>query len=432
MSGSLELQLLGQLEISADGQSLLAQLSAKSAAILCLLICTEEKKLTRAKLSSMLWGDSFETASYNLRYNLWNIRKVIPRDRNGQELILSDKEFCWRNPAYSVYCDLLEVRRLKEQAKRQAALSERIELLKKLRALLSGEFMEQFYIRSSDEFNEWVLFERAACQRLTLQVLHGLYTCCLKAEDAQTAAEALAAELAENPYDEELHFQMMELYLQMGQRPLAIRQYQECEAVLRRELNIMPQKKLRQLYVKLQEEAEPSDAQAKQHRKEGSRAHAVFVDLARQPLPEIPYLAVSEFLNGVAAGCGKEVLAGVSPVYLRDLSLLQPSLLQLSLCAGERAANAEWTEAGKTSPEQWFANEAPTERECGRLCCNSQILNVRLLQSLRHALAQLAKRCEISVRLPEGKAIDKESALWFSYLQECGALCVVCGAESSS
>ena len=45
--------------------------------------------------------------------------------------------------------------------------------------------MEEFYIRDSGEFNDWLLFERTRYQKLSLQVLEQLY-------EAYTAAGDLA------------------------------------------------------------------------------------------------------------------------------------------------------------------------------------------------------------------------------------------------
>lgn len=85
MERGLFIQLFGSAELLVDGVPVTTKLSAKSLAILCFLVCHEQRRASREKLASMLWSESYETATYNLRYNLWNIKKVIPPDENGAE-----------------------------------------------------------------------------------------------------------------------------------------------------------------------------------------------------------------------------------------------------------------------------------------------------------------------------------------------------------
>ena len=78
MERGLFIQLFGSAELLVDGVPVTTKLSAKSLAILCFLVCHEQRRASREKLASMLWSESYETATYNLRYNLWNIKNVNP------------------------------------------------------------------------------------------------------------------------------------------------------------------------------------------------------------------------------------------------------------------------------------------------------------------------------------------------------------------
>ena len=54
--------------------------------------------------------------------------------------------------------------------------------------------------------------------------------------------------LAIDPLHEAVHRTLMRLYLQLGRRGAALRQYQHCVAVLRRELGMEPEPETKQLY----------------------------------------------------------------------------------------------------------------------------------------------------------------------------------------
>ena len=169
--GTLNIRMMGSFSINKDREDLFSKLSSKSAAIIALLVCNENRKMARDKLASVLWADSFETANYNLRYNLWNIKKVIPCDASGNEFIISTKDYCCINPDYGFECDLmaLEGIDLKEGEKEDKKLIDKLIFARKN---LKGDFLDQFYIKDSDDFNEWVLFQRARYQKKHIQSLN--------------------------------------------------------------------------------------------------------------------------------------------------------------------------------------------------------------------------------------------------------------------
>ena len=47
---------------------------------------------------------------------------------------------------------------------------------------------------------------------------------------------------------EEVHRRLMVLYVMMGDRPAAVQQFKECEAVLKRELSVAPLPETRAIY----------------------------------------------------------------------------------------------------------------------------------------------------------------------------------------
>lgn len=74
----LNIYFLGKSIIEYNSKRLEDQLGTKAIALICILLLNEERHLSREKIEGHLWPDSnTEAARYNLRYNLWVIKKNI-------------------------------------------------------------------------------------------------------------------------------------------------------------------------------------------------------------------------------------------------------------------------------------------------------------------------------------------------------------------
>ena len=250
MGSGLFIQMFGPMGFTVSGRPVTTKLSAKSLAILGFLLCSEQHRASREKLASMLWSESYDTATYNLRYNLWNIKKVIPADENGQEFLLASKDACYINPDYQYASDLKRLETLLAVPRDQASR----EQLSEMKFILERELMEEFYIRDSSDFNDWLLFERTRYQKLSQQVLERLLDSYAAVQDRDGVRQTLEDLLRISPYEEEYYCRMMRLCLEQGDRPAAIQYYQKCEDLLRKDLNLPPSKRLRELYLELAQE----------------------------------------------------------------------------------------------------------------------------------------------------------------------------------
>lgn len=236
MGSGLFIQMFGPMGFTVSGRPVTTKLSAKSLAILGFLLCSEQHRASREKLASMLWSESYDTATYNLRYNLWNIKKVIPADENGQEFLLASKDACYINPDYQYASDLKRLEALLAVPRDQASR----EQLSEMKFILERELMEEFYIRDSSDFNDWLLFERTRYQKLSQQVLERLLDSYAAVQDRDGVRQTLEDLLRISPYEEEYYCRMMRLCLEQGDRPAAIQYYQKCEDLLRKDLNLPP------------------------------------------------------------------------------------------------------------------------------------------------------------------------------------------------
>lgn len=373
MDQGLYIQMFGSADFFVSGKPVTTKLSAKSLAILIFLICHEQHRATREKLASMFWGESYETATYNLRYNLWNIKKVIPPDNEGSDFLITSKDFCAINPAYQYTADLLRLQQLLKEYPSDAPL----DVLVEIQEILNKEFLEDFHIRDSDEFNDWLLFERTRYQKLSQQNLEQLYDCYIESQDFSRAEEVLRALLRINPYEEKYYCRIMKLYLQKGERHAALRWYQSCEELLRKDLNLAPSKTLRELYLGITSQEQELSPQNKP-------LEEVTLELsADEDTAAISGLLLSDLIELIISACERTVISQVPRVFLEDLSSLQPALI-------------------------------PTyglEDNC------RQVSQARLLHSLRGLIAQLSKTYCITVYLERETMADPFSRHALHYLQ---------------
>src|SRR5665647_2267641 len=161
----IQITLLGKTRICYNGELLDKQLSTKAQALIYLLIMHNGKFLSREKIMAYLWPDSTENAArYNLRYNLWQLKKLLPQDNEGETFVLSEQGGCFINSKYKFKCDLLEINQY-------CLAKSNIEELAYIRDLFCGEVMEGWYLKSCSEFNEIILYERIHCERIQVELL---------------------------------------------------------------------------------------------------------------------------------------------------------------------------------------------------------------------------------------------------------------------
>lgn len=84
----LNISFLGKFKIEYNEQDITDKIGVKTAALIALLILQEKREISREKVIAYLWPDSNEDAAkYNLRYNLWLLKKVIPIDDKGESFL---------------------------------------------------------------------------------------------------------------------------------------------------------------------------------------------------------------------------------------------------------------------------------------------------------------------------------------------------------
>lgn len=245
MMSTLEIRLFGSLSLERDGQQLPRFPSKRVRHLLCYLLLNGDAFHAREHLAGLFWGDRDERqARHCLNTTLWRLQTVLGpvSTSRGQPYLRVDAQGIGFNVASDVRVDVAEFEarcRLAEQVG-SASPAERAGLYRQAIAHYRGDLLPDCY-------EDWCLIERERLQRLYLRALARLLSYHAKVREWGPAIECAQRILDRDPLREEIHRDLIGLYLAAGQPAAALRQYQSCTTVLRRELGIDPMPETRRL-----------------------------------------------------------------------------------------------------------------------------------------------------------------------------------------
>ncbi|MCI7412554.1 AfsR/SARP family transcriptional regulator [Hornefia butyriciproducens] len=239
----LQISFLGKTRIIQDGTDITARFGGKAIALLCILFLHYDQSVPRERLLGYLWPDSEENAArYNLRYNLWMIRKNIKQDRNGQELLSVSRSSCEVNDRYEYTCDIVDIDRLH----RSDSLC--MEKLIEIPHTLEGDFMEGYYFKNCSELNEMILIGRSRMEGIRISLLMQLAGYYEENERFQKCADLLERLNRMEPYDEEIALRIMNVYEKQEKISAAILFYNSFQDRLLTVLGVRPGRALEEKY----------------------------------------------------------------------------------------------------------------------------------------------------------------------------------------
>ncbi len=267
MAPQLSLYFLGPPQLYLNKEPVTA--SRRKAVALLTYLAVDGSKQTRDSLSALFWPDFDQSKAFtNLRHTLWEIQQTI-----GEGWLITDREAIVVNPNADISLDLDQFEALLGQSRDQAQpdISIRIPLLAEAIKLYRNHFLTGFSLKDAPNFNEWAF---ARSEELRHQLSRALLMisedhCALgQAEQAIPYARRL---ITLDPLNESAHRQLMQVYIQAGQHSAALKQYQACEQLLRKELGIDPEQATRDLYKKIRKrEIKPVQIEPRKEKSEPS------------------------------------------------------------------------------------------------------------------------------------------------------------------
>ncbi|MFN8679192.1 MAG: BTAD domain-containing putative transcriptional regulator [Thermomicrobiales bacterium] len=245
---TLKIYALGPLEVCQGDQCFRRFATAKVQQLLGYLCVHRERLHSRETLAELFWGEiSSEHARGNLRTSLWRLRRVLEPEGNERgQILVVERDAVGLNTQNTFWLDLQVFEEASRLARRRPLPNElsRAQLIDRLATavnLYRGDLLDGCY-------DDWCLYERERLKDLFLSDLACLIALHRDVGDYAQALRYGQRLLSQDPLLEEVHRNMMQLYFLEGNRASAIRQYQQCQQILARELNIEPMEETRALY----------------------------------------------------------------------------------------------------------------------------------------------------------------------------------------
>jgi TolB-like protein/two-component SAPR family response regulator len=223
----LSLRIFGEIALhTAEGAEIPIRL-VKERALLVYLALHPGKKLTRSHLSGLLWGGQSDAKA---RHSLSQALSSLNRRIGLTEPIIEryHNEIVLREDAIST--DVAEFQ--------SGADSNQAEEQRRAIELYDNQLLSDFDFEEPD-FDDWAYSLRAECQQQITRA--GLGYLSNPQEDEAGERIAIALQLLQvDPLAEPVHQALIRLYIETGQKSAAIKQFESCRDIFRRELDIDP------------------------------------------------------------------------------------------------------------------------------------------------------------------------------------------------
>jgi DNA-binding SARP family transcriptional activator/tetratricopeptide (TPR) repeat protein len=256
--GELRISLLGPFRASVGERPLEPFRTSKVQALLIYLtveaIAEPEAQHPREALLDLLWASlPLKSAQDNLRQVLYQLRKSIPAQpvkdsRSDIAFVLSNRRSIGLNPEYRYSLDIADFLRDLDQGRLEEAA-----------ALYRGDFLADFYLGDSGEFEAWATSWRSNLRRHALSALNTLTERRL-AQGVYIQAEQYASQqLLIDDLREGAYLQLMQALAGSGRRTAALEQFEICHRLLREELGINLSQEIKSLQSQIQAGLYPAE-----------------------------------------------------------------------------------------------------------------------------------------------------------------------------
>lgn len=289
-SPALRIDALGVPEIWVAGAQL--TLSDHKARALLLYLAITGQAHTRERLATLLWSEAPESnARHSLRSSLYHLRHTL-RGAAATAALLVSRDLV-RLRLSEDACDVARFRRLLG-ANTESAVAEAISLYR-------GQLLDGFSLADAPVFEDWMRSERTNLDQLYHDALDRLTTWAEAREAWGEAIGYLQRIVQLDSLNEAAQQRLMRLHLRSGAAVRALRQYQQFETELRRELGLAPSPDTQELFQRAlrsqrgaEPPARPAAAQPEPHPARAGRESADWV---------APFVGRDDTLAQLAAIC---------------------------------------------------------------------------------------------------------------------------------
>jgi DNA-binding SARP family transcriptional activator/predicted ATPase len=225
----------------------------KAVALLAYLATTSQPH-SRDALATMFWPEHDQTkARANLRRELSRTKSALgeePFKIQGEQLSLNSALGWWLDVAdFQTKLNTAQGGLLEGSgASGGGEISRHMVAIQEAVSLYTNEFMAGFSLPDSPQFDEWQFFQRESLNRSLGDALQKMVYWHTAQGDYEAAIEYARRWLALDNLFEQAHRQLMQLYAWSGQQGAAIRQYEQCQRLLLKEIGVEPEEETFELY----------------------------------------------------------------------------------------------------------------------------------------------------------------------------------------
>lgn len=230
----LMLGFLGDPQVEVDGVPV--KLARHKALALLALLAMTGRPQPREALATLLWTEyDAPSALAYLRRAVWEIGRTI-----GKEWLVAERETLSLPPSANLWLDVDQFRRRVSRLPAEPVSTTRLAELEEAIRLYRGDFLAGLTVDDAPGFEAWQIQEAEALRRELRQALAALAQGHEHLRQWEAGLAATHRWLAQDELDEAAHQQAMRLYMGLGDRSAALRQFDRCAGLLAAELGARP------------------------------------------------------------------------------------------------------------------------------------------------------------------------------------------------
>lgn len=221
----------------------------KAVELFLLLFINRGKFLPKETVFDTLWPeDDLETAARNFKVSLNAVRKALEPDRKAQQesyFITRNRSNYGFNQDCGYYFDAEEFERLIEKGDEEQDDRTKIEHYLAALELYNDDFLaDLIYI-------DWLFNERERLRNLFLHTADKVIRYFYQTKQFSQALKVADLLLEHDPCWEPAYLMQMQIYKDLDRPYIALKVYEQCKAVLDRELNVTPMPEIEKFYAEL-------------------------------------------------------------------------------------------------------------------------------------------------------------------------------------
>ncbi|MEJ2737346.1 MAG: BTAD domain-containing putative transcriptional regulator [Anaerolineae bacterium] len=235
---ALKIHAFGSPRVELDGKGIQWTTVQSRDLFFCLLQHTQG--LRKEEIGSLFWPDHPPPKLDGIfRSTLYRLRRSVFRE----SVIYEDGLYRFNRDA-DYWFDVDTFEELLDQADQSPVPAEKTGLLEEAVALYQGDYLAGVYA-------DWCALERERLRERHLNALEALAGLHAARGSLQRAIQEYQQLVAQDPYREPAHRELMRCHYRLGDRAAAIRQYQDCSQVLRDDLGLSPEPETDELYLQI-------------------------------------------------------------------------------------------------------------------------------------------------------------------------------------